>query len=717
MGKKLSQVFCFVFLLLVAARTTFALEPIEFSVIDSNADAYGTFESHNQKVVSNQYGIFTSSLRGRTEAFTNNTWVLSRSTDGGKTFSAIYTAANAIHTPAIETDPNGVIYASTFVGGDAVILKFDPANDYKSPTSLAQLPSGSAQKFAMILDWSRKQIYYACAHTFDDFRFYVIKLDGTVLINQIIAVRGPSGQAHYPHLALDESNNLYLGWTTVSNANLYLYWDIHFIMSRDGGLNWQKPNGTKLSIPVIADETGPADGIVPSAELPVNTWLWNMVVKNGKVNLPYTAQIDGNTWNQHYVRYDLASAKIDLNISPKWGGRNIFLNNSNGFCTTKLKDKNFPLYCISRSGAWRLYVIVSYDNGATWHDYAQSDSNTQNIYAIGGAREITSDGYIIGTYTDVTNTPAIVRFFRIKATEAAPAPANLKPPNSHWPMDETSGGSVADKTGSNNGTTTSQIVTGKFGKARDFNGTSDYIQIQDTGSLSFGNGVADIPMTTSMWVYPRTLDSTTGNWIVNKRGAGAGDEWQLAFWQGKISYMLLTNSSNYITQTTNTTWAPGKWYHIVTEYDGSRKVGGMKIYVNDTLQSTTESIVGTYSGMDKTSQPVIVGKPGWTSAYYFDGIIDELQIQTDISLISTPTPTPTPVPTAIVLSPTPTQEPTVVKKVEDINSDGSVDLVDYNMMTPFFHSTSGNDISKVDFNKDGVFDIFDYNMFIEHFGP
>jgi hypothetical protein len=697
------------------SRTVFALEPIEFSVVDPSADAYGTFESHNQKVISNQYGIFTSSLRGRTEAFTNNTWLLSRSTDGGKTFSVVYSAANAIHTPAIETDPNGVIYASTFSGADAVILKFDPANNYKSPISLAQLPSGSAQKFAMILDWQRKQIYYACAHTFDDFRFYVIKLDGTVSTNKIITVRGSSGQAHYPHLTLDESNTLYLGWTTVNNANLYLYWDIHFMMSKDGGQNWEKPNGAKLSIPVVADETGPTDEIVPSSEFPVNTWLWNMVAKNGKINLPYTAQIDGNTWNQHYVRYDLATAKIDLNISPKWGGRNIFLNNSNGFCTTKLKDKNFPLYCISRSGAWRLYVIVSYDNGTTWNDYAQSDFNTQNIYAIGGAREITSDGYIIGTYTDVTNTQAVVRFFRIKATETPLLPVDLKPPNSYWPMDEVSGINVMDKAGLNNGTTTSSIINGKFGKARNFNGTSDFIQIQDTGSLSFGNGLTDIPMTMSIWVYPRTLDKTTGNWIINKRGAGILDEWQLAFWQGKVSYMLLTNSSNYITQTTNTVWTPGQWYHIVAEYDGSKKVGGMKLYVNDVLQPTTEGVVGTYIGMDKTVQPVTIGKPGWTSAYYFDGIIDDVQIITEIAPTLTPIPTLTPLPTPTQIPSTPTTEPTVVKKIGDINNDGEVNLADYNILTPYFHSTAGTNISTADLNKDGVFDIFDYNTLIEHF--
>jgi len=63
---------------------------------------------------------------------------------------------------------------------------------------------------------------------------------------------------------------------------------------------------------------------------------------------------------------------------------------------------------------------VSEDNGDTWHDYARTDG-VFGLYSLGGCRQITEDGYIIGTFTDqagsnlTTDRKSKVHFFRIKA--------------------------------------------------------------------------------------------------------------------------------------------------------------------------------------------------------------------------------------------------------------------------------------------------------------
>ena len=80
------------------------LAPIELTLVDGHAIAFGTFQSHNQKIVSNDNGIFMTHVRQANKEYTAQTWRLSRSTDGGKSFATVYEAINACSSPALETD-------------------------------------------------------------------------------------------------------------------------------------------------------------------------------------------------------------------------------------------------------------------------------------------------------------------------------------------------------------------------------------------------------------------------------------------------------------------------------------------------------------------------------------------------------------------------------------------------------------------------------------
>jgi hypothetical protein len=419
------SLFLFAFFLLPPVyNLVYALEKIEVTTVDPNATASGTFQSHNQKVVTNQYGIFMTYLYSRdADKSERNTWRLSRSVDGGKTFATIYESTNYTMVPVIETDSRGTIYlaypdwGTDFTGRNSYLYRFTPKNNFAKPTKTTIPFSSGGGKYSMIIDEGRGQLYYFAYNG----TFSVIGLNGKTKSHYQLTKPGASAYQVYPYVYLDANNNIYAAWT---NQRHSLYWDIHFALSKNGGVTWKKPDGKVLSLPIVSDETGPTDRITLDDEFDVHTWLWTLIVKNGKVHLPYRATTD--PYRQHYVRFDLATAKKDLDIYPVWKGETISFLNLDGFCTTRVAQPNFPLYCISKTVDNRLGVLVSYDNGTSWHDYAVSDFNDQNLYAIGGAREVTADGYIIGSYTDARTMNA-VRFFKIKVGQSAnstPAPVD-----------------------------------------------------------------------------------------------------------------------------------------------------------------------------------------------------------------------------------------------------------------------------------------------------
>ena len=189
--------------------------------------------------------------------------------------------------------------------------------------------------------------------------------------------------------------------------------------------------------------------------------------------------------------------------------------------------------------------------------------------------------------------------------------------------------SILDSSINNNTATNAGVISsqGKIGLGGLFNGASDFMDIRDSDSLSFGNGGTDTAMSISTWAYPTSLaGANTGNWIVNKRDGGSNDEYQLVYWQGQLYFTLFTTSANSISQISSTTWTANQWYHIVATYDGTKNLAGMKIYVNGVRQATIQSSTGTYTGMPNTTNHVVIGKPGWANANHFAGIVDELRI-------------------------------------------------------------------------------------------
>jgi hypothetical protein len=540
---------------ILAAPTLGAVRPMAVTTVDTNPDVYATFQSHNQKVISNRYGVFAVYLRdtgGGTKS-----WRLVRSADGGETFATVYERRHAAtHPPAMDTDSEGRIYVAgpgDADGKDAYLWRFDPESNFAAPAISTVVPLGGAQKSAMILDEPRGRVYYVATTCCTPGagaveRFYAMSsADGTVHASYALTKQGASADAHYPYLCIDPwTGDLYVAWTSARPGE-YTYWSIHVIRSRDGGTTWERLDGTPLAVPIVADESGPADRITLDDELHPSTFLSSFAVKDGKIHFVYSASgaypdpgtpprrlaatpstlprpvanddtasvaldfgrrqlvsrlkwkggtwtsgyaievsddgrewktavkrtnaarttdgderidrfaryvrlvttrvDDGTEWSpavrelwaegfdrtstmdrQHYVRYDIATAKRDIDVYPAWGGKTLSVRSLDGFCAADASRSGTPLYCVARSIDNRIAVLVSYDNGGAWHDYAASDViEAGTPYAIGGARRLTADGSIIGFYTHMSSSgrPDAVRFFTVRTTRQASGEAAL----------------------------------------------------------------------------------------------------------------------------------------------------------------------------------------------------------------------------------------------------------------------------------------------------
>lgn len=193
----------------------------------------------------------------------------------------------------------------------------------------------------------------------------------------------------------------------------------------------------------------------------------------------------------------------------------------------------------------------------------------------------------------------------------------------------------------NNGTVEGapEQVAGKFGKALEFNGTTDYVRVPKSDSLKFGKG----NFTVEAWVN-LSADQMTGNAggrVANDRGTGAGGSYE--GWQLKITNMgqggkwgfndsgIDDATGNYGSynpgwQVTAADYNNGEWYHVAMVYEAG---AGLRFYVNGELDGETE--IKDYGSIDN-DLPLCIGaaiaNTGQEGAktQYFPGIIDEVRV-------------------------------------------------------------------------------------------
>ena len=400
----------------IGTESNLSTGDFELTRIDFNCTYYATFQSHNQKVIQNDNGIFLTYLVDyEDEAPWPGNWSLLRSIDGGKSFQTIYRSPTVgSKTACLETDEDNNILALCSDESDPkypfLFFRFLAERNYTDP-EISRIDFAASGKYAMAYDGTTGK-----AFVFNHYGklFMMNATDGRYIRRrQVVDFSGDNATTQYPHLFMDETGVLHHAWTTQHKGE-YLYWDIHYIYSPDRGETWHRADGKLLKTPIIPDDTGPATQIILPDEYEYHTWLSNMVVKNGKVHFAYLAQTPEP--RQHYVRLDSETGVIDRRIQPSWSGGNISIRGLDGFFVTG--PGSAPLYYISLVD-WRYVgVLVSHDNGETWEDLGRSPELPHSIYSIGGFRQVTDDDFLIGSFTNQYGTRGDPYFFRVKVQEA-----------------------------------------------------------------------------------------------------------------------------------------------------------------------------------------------------------------------------------------------------------------------------------------------------------
>ena len=209
-------------------------------------------------------------------------------------------------------------------------------------------------------------------------------------------------------------------------------------------------------------------------------------------------------------------------------------------------------------------------------------------------------------------------------------------PVGYWKMDEGNGSSALDSSGNSltgtwQGTLGNQWTAGKFGKAGNFNGTDNSINVASNSLLSFERTDAfsvsawvKTTSTTVRVIASKYTNSTTPNgWSLQANADEIGLQSS-----GKINVVIANdNSTNGIrvasTNTTNIN--DGEWHHYEMTYNGSSAASGVKLY-EDGIALPLSTGQDTLTNTIVNSQDVGIGMRGGTVQYPFSGQIDNVKI-------------------------------------------------------------------------------------------
>ncbi|MDQ3220105.1 MAG: CHRD domain-containing protein [Acidobacteriota bacterium] len=147
---------------------------------------------------------------------------------------------------------------------------------------------------------------------------------------------------------------------------------------------------------------------------------------------------------------------------------------------------------------------------------------------------------------------------------------------------------------------------GKIGHAFNFDGVNDYVEISDSPSLDITERIS-----VQAWIYPTSVLSGK---IIDKQTSGGNDGYSFEISNRKLRLRVGSESfQNQAELSTNI------WTHVAATYDGAR----IRIYINGVLNSISDELIGSFPA---NSVPLRIGTDSTTSANFFGGMIDEVQI-------------------------------------------------------------------------------------------
>ena len=239
------------------------------------------------------------------------------------------------------------------------------------------------------------------------------------------------------------------------------------------------------------------------------------------------------------------------------------------------------------------------------------------------------------TFTVTGLSPNTTYYFALKTADEVPnwSPISNSPSGKttqvagglvgYWKFDEGAGTTAVDSSGNNNNGTlidNPDWVDGKIGKALEFNGSTNYVEINDSDSL---DGFDEI--TIEAWVKP----------ILGQRGAVVSRYlydynipinervYELTVEQGgTIGFALSSDGSSATWLESNNTVQNNEWNHIAAVSDGNT----MRIYINGEQDPNTKAAPAS---LHSSSYNLQIGTWEYSPNQrdtYFNGVIDEVKI-------------------------------------------------------------------------------------------
>ena len=184
---------------------------------------------------------------------------------------------------------------------------------------------------------------------------------------------------------------------------------------------------------------------------------------------------------------------------------------------------------------------------------------------------------------------------------------------------------VIDSSGrENHGTANGGVTTtarGKFGRAGEFDGVDDSVNVSDDASLDPGSG----PWTAEAWLY--LTETTAPAYIPFHKGSDVGDNenWRMQIQGasgGNVALFCWASGSRQYDQVHSVAIPRKQWVHVAFTFDGTDN--RYALYING-RRSNVRLDVDQHVGAIETPESLLVGN-SQKGRYPFKGTIDEVRI-------------------------------------------------------------------------------------------
>ncbi|MCX6132220.1 MAG: FG-GAP-like repeat-containing protein [Ignavibacteriales bacterium] len=311
---------------------------------------------------------------------------------------------------------------------------------------------------------------------------------------------------------------------------------------------------------------------------------FNFITQSGSQGFGAPISLQLNQWYFVVGTWDGITAKIYVNNS---------LLGSQSVSGQLVADSN-PLTLGLDSPGSAEYLQGKLDD-IRIYDRSLSAAEVDSLYRVGGWP--TSTSTLPGEYSADANTVLLLH------------------------MNETSGSMITDASGNaNTGTATgTSILDGRFGKGRNLNGSSEWIDCGNSQSLQLTSALS-IDGWIKLSAYP---GSGYISFLAGKFDGSAGDA-NNNFCLGIQDYgnPILRVGGVATTLVSRTIVPINTWVHLAATFDVSGSGANMKIYVNGVLDtSSTRS-----SNAPTNGYPLLLGKRLASENHRFFGLMDEVRV-------------------------------------------------------------------------------------------